>query len=135
MKVLIQRISQDDTQTLGELKILGCGEVQRFTCLELPWKDNRRNVSCVPEGRYRAIRYKHPERGSSIVVLNVPGRTDIMVHVANFHRQLQGCIAPGIGFRDIDRDGHVDVTESRIAMEMIYDVLPDKFILEIKNLF
>lgn len=131
MKVLIQRLSQDDTQTVGNILILGAGQIQQYCSLELPWRNNQPFESCIPAGKYRAIKYVHPKRKNSLVLFDVPGRTDIMMHVANFSKQLSGCIAPGVGFKDIDQDGHLDVVESRVAMDMIYDTLPGNFIIEI----
>jgi hypothetical protein len=63
--------------------------------IELPWRDNRRWVSCIPEGRYRLIRREHFRHGDQLAVANVPGRSGILIHPANFAlTELQGCIAP-----------------------------------------
>jgi hypothetical protein len=63
--------------------------------LELPWRFNKRKVSCIPEGSYLikkrfSVKYKwHLE------VLKVPGRSGILIHTANdAQKELQGCIAP-----------------------------------------
>src|SRR5690554_1292058 len=69
----------------------------KFICfmIELPWKENARNVSCIPDGRYELAlwytdRFKH-----HLVVKNVPGRSGILVHPANdAMRELRGCLAP-----------------------------------------
>lgn len=69
----------------------------KFICfmIELPWKENARNVSCIPDGRYELAlwytdRYKH-----HLVVKNVPGRSGILVHPANdAAKELRGCLAP-----------------------------------------
>lgn len=69
----------------------------KFICfmIELPWKENARNVSCIPDGRYELAlwytdRFKH-----HLVVKNVPGRTGILVHPANDAlKELRGCLAP-----------------------------------------
>lgn len=63
--------------------------------IELPWRNNRRRVSCIPEGRYRLIRRMHFKHGDQLAVANVPGREAILIHPANFAlTELQGCIAP-----------------------------------------
>lgn len=63
--------------------------------IELPWRNNRRNVSCIPEGRYRLVRRMHHKHGDQLAVANVPNREGILIHPANFAlTELQGCIAP-----------------------------------------
>src|SRR5690606_5207068 len=63
--------------------------------IELPWRNNRRWVSCIPEGRYRLFRRQHHKHGDQLAVANVPGRSAILIHPANFAiSELQGCIAP-----------------------------------------
>ncbi len=63
--------------------------------IELPWRDNRRNISCIPEGRYRLAFTKSNRHGLRLKVLAVPGRSGILIHAANdAATELQGCIAP-----------------------------------------
>lgn len=62
--------------------------------LELPWKDNRPRVSCIPEGVYSlaitdSFKFKRP----MLEILKVPGRAGIRVHNVNSWTQLRGCIA------------------------------------------
>jgi hypothetical protein len=75
--------------TNGELMLKVC-----YT-LELPWRDNARNLSCIPEGRYAlGVRYTK-ERGEHLIVQRVRGRDGILIHPANDAlRELRGCIAP-----------------------------------------
>ncbi|MEQ8906886.1 MAG: DUF5675 family protein [Pseudomonadales bacterium] len=63
--------------------------------IELPWKDNERNVSCIPEGRY-LIQTRHTEeRGLHYMLAQVPNRSFILFHPANNAlKELKGCIAP-----------------------------------------
>lgn len=63
--------------------------------IELPWKNNKRLISCIPSGRYRLVKREHPKHGSQLLLSNVPNREGILIHPANFAlRELQGCIAP-----------------------------------------
>ena len=69
----------------------------KFFChtIELPWHDNKRNISCIPEGVYEveprfSKRFKH-----HLILKNVKGRSFILFHPANdASKELQGCIAP-----------------------------------------
>lgn len=75
--------------------VLFAGEEQLCETIELPWRNNKRSVSCVPEGRYRLVRRYHHQRGDHLMLAHVPQRELILIHPANFAlRELQGCIAP-----------------------------------------
>ena len=62
--------------------------------IELPWKNNRTGVSCIPEARYELKKRFSPKFGWHLWVQHVPGRDLILIHPANdaLH-ELEGCIA------------------------------------------
>jgi len=63
--------------------------------IELPWRRNRRMVSCIPEGRYRLVKARYHRHGEQLGVFHVPHRENILLHPANAAADdLQGCIAP-----------------------------------------
>ena len=63
--------------------------------IELPWKNNERKVSCVPEGKYFLEKRYSAKFKWHIEVKNVANRSDILFHPANNAKQeLNGCIAP-----------------------------------------
>ncbi|MEZ5032148.1 MAG: DUF5675 family protein [Saprospiraceae bacterium] len=63
--------------------------------MELPWKENQRNVSCIPEGRYRPALRWNRRRGWHFQIPHVPDRDGILIHPANDAlRELRGCMAP-----------------------------------------
>lgn len=63
--------------------------------IELPWLNNQRRVSCIPEGRYRLVARFTASKGKHFAVLNVPGRDAILFHAANdAQAELLGCFAP-----------------------------------------
>lgn len=75
--------------------ILSCEE--RFLCftIELPWRENRRLVSCIPEGRYRLVLRFSERHRWHLMLKDVPGRTLILIHKANNAlKELKGFIAP-----------------------------------------
>ncbi|MFC3199862.1 DUF5675 family protein [Parapedobacter deserti] len=79
----------------GTNGVLHHGGKQVCQTIELPWRNNRRMISCIPEGRYRLIRRMHFKHGDQLAVAGVPGREAILIHPANFAlAELQGCIAP-----------------------------------------
>lgn len=92
-----------------------------YTC-ELTWNDNEPFMSCIPEGIYRCIPSAHNGRPSWLLV-DVPGRDDIMIHSANLPKQLQGCIAPGLRMGRLY--GNRAVLASKDAMKQL-----EKFFLK-----
>lgn len=114
--LFLRRMSYNPDSTLGTLTL---GDIKLLT-LELPDKDNLPNVSCIPEGRYSWFKRVSPSRKKEIIELaDVPGRTFIQIHEGNFTHQIAGCILPGLGLRDINKDNTFDVTHSRQAFELL----------------
>ena len=70
-------------------------DVEVCKTIELPWEENLRNISCIPEGDY-LLGLRHTERlGDHLVIEDVPGRQGILIHPANdAKKELRGCIAP-----------------------------------------
>ena len=63
--------------------------------IELPWKENLAQVSCIPEGRYELVKRWSPKFNRHLQVMNVPQRENILIHPANdAMHELKGCIAP-----------------------------------------
>ena len=118
---------------------LGAVEFGDFRCLslELPWLANRVNVSCIPGGigsqsvMYYCCKIDSEKLGECFEIMNVPGRTHIRGHSANYTRQIQGCVAFGDSIKDIDLDGVLDVTNSRATFSKLMDLLPNEFNLVI----
>jgi hypothetical protein len=126
LQLTLVRTLQDNHHTKGYL-ILPSG--MRLATIERPWKGNEPQVSCIPEGSYRA-RYTRSKRFGRLLyeVLDVPGRSGIRIHAANWAHELQGCIALGIAH------GAGLVLQSRIAMQRFHDELDGRpFTLCIKG--
>jgi len=113
--ISIVRTDKGPEQTLGKLFAIDKNLKVLFECetLELPWRHNRRNISCIPPGRYKARKRTSKKFGDHLHILDVRGRDFILIHEANFSRQLRGCIAVGRHRADIDSDGLLDVTSSQ----------------------
>lgn len=81
-----------DNGTNGELTHAGA---HVSYSIELPWKNNQHEISCIPEGRYELMKRYNVKFGGHFQVLNVPGRDEILIHPANNAlKELKGCIAP-----------------------------------------
>lgn len=91
--------------------------------IELPWRSNKRLVSCIPEGRYRLLRRLHYKNGEQLAVLNVPGREAILLHPGNAaFRDLQGCIAPVTKCTAPGKGNYSRIALERVK-ELVYPVL------------
>ena len=80
MDVRLTRIETGDQGTLGVLSVPGANPL--YT-LELPWRDNRQNVSCIPAGEYTARVTQSPRFGRVYHIQNVPGRSGVLIHSGN----------------------------------------------------
>ena len=75
-------------------KILSQGSLLTYS-IELPWKNNLAQLSCIPEGKYELEKRWSPKFFRHLQVMNVKNRDYILIHPANdaLH-DLKGCIAP-----------------------------------------
>lgn len=133
MRLTLETLHQSPTFTLGKILV---GEEWMFT-LELAWKLNQRNISCIPGGMYsmrllerERLRVRLRDESSDRSVRdaehtpNVDPRTpwerfNCDIHIANRTSELKGCIAVGNGFTWKDQF----LTGSKQAMTELYNFL------------
>jgi hypothetical protein len=72
----------------GSEGILSFGSFHCYS-LELPWKDNRSNVSCIPPGTYHVKIRISPKYGRVYWVTKVKGRTYILMHSGNYAGEIE----------------------------------------------
>jgi len=134
MKLHLIRLDYQKKQTLGFYHIYdGLEHKGTFNCLELPWLNNQRSISCIPEGEYKVLKRYTDKRGFHFHIIDVPHRTWILIHKGNYKHDIQGCQLPGLGFSDINKDGWLDVYSSTKALKKMVDILPDEFQLTIRS--
>ena len=117
-QVIIIRQPSTDQGTFGFLYTEG------FSChtLELPWRDNKRGLSCIPEGEYPCVWHKSPSKGRVYHITGTEPRADILIHSANFagdktlgwQTHLEGCIA--LGYRRGVMDNKFDKPQQAILV-------------------
>lgn len=121
--IVIARAYYSDC-TLGRLLVTATG--WRCFTLELPWRGNAASVSAVPEGLYPYRVATSPRTGKPVIWIdNVPERTAIQIHPANYTRQIEGCTAVGDSVRDLDGDTVPDVTNSEATLYKLLAKIPD----------
>ena len=99
-KVKITRDPSEDAGTFGVLTT-----DSGFSCYsgELPWRENKTGISCIPPGVYKCEKREFPKHGKVYEVLSVPGRTAILVHKGNYcgdrnkglKSDVEGCLILG----------------------------------------
>ena len=136
MKLKLLRTAQtpvkNPQQTEGVLYVIDDNKII-FDCktLELPWENNERRISCIPDGNYKCVKRVSKKYGHHWHVLDVENRSLILIHHGNYNRDTLGCILVGKEFKDINKDGLEDVTSSVSTMNKLRKLLPDEFELEI----
>ena len=134
MELILNRTYLEDA-TLGHL-VLPDGKV--FHTIERPWLDNKQYVSCIPEGIYTVAPYDSHKFPDVWEIKDVKDRSLILIHVANWAFELQGCIGVGVGatYLNHNKVAQKAVTGSVRAMNELKDILdyPSEFKLRITGL-
>ena len=130
-QIVITRTHENDTQTLGDLEVYTDKLIFACKTLELPDRDNQRNISRIPSNHYSALKHISPKFGKSLYIENVPDRSEILIHRGNYHTDTKGCILVGEDHTDIDNDGHKDVVNSKQTMDELYDILREPIYINI----
>lgn len=134
MRIEIIRQEFLDKQTTGLFKLIDDDNclVKEWHSLELGWKDNQVEVSCIPEGSYKAKKHDSPKFGESLWLQNVPNRSEILAHKGNYYTDILGCILIGKNLVDINSDGYKDVTSSGDSIKELMSLLNDIDEIEIE---
>lgn len=118
--------------------------------MELPWKNNAHNISCIPEGEYIITKSSPVEKDDPktpidesggrkprpywhFIINNVPNRQGCLIHKITYVKDLLGCIGVGLSFKDFNKDGVPDIDSSTQALELLIKTMPDKFKLRISK--
>ena len=124
--VVLERFCYHPKGTLGVIKFAG----DTFYTIERPWLDNAANVSCIPEGTYGVRWRESPKFGFTWELKDVPARTYILMHVANYSKDVQGCIGLGTTLMG----DTIAVGNSRVAIERFEALTKDiQWQMVIKN--
>jgi len=137
-RVEIFRLRRSDQGTEG---LLVSGDFHCRT-LELPWRGNRRQISCIPPGTYNVEIRLSNKYGRIYWVRNVPNRSYILIHSGNFagdtskgyKTHVMGCIL--LGKKSGYLGGQVAVLNSRITVRAFMEYMDyEPFELRIQEAF
>jgi len=88
--------------------------------LELAWRNNAPNKSCIPEGTY-IVKRDVTGRHRFYAIQDVPNRSNVEIHIANTISDLLGCIGLGMGI-----SANYDLVSSRIACNNLIEYVGDE---------
>lgn len=137
-KARIDRYWSDDQGSSGYLIAPG------FFCptIELPWRDNAPNFSCIPEGVYLCTMRRSPKFGWVYHITGVAGRSWILTHWGNlagdrtlgYKTHTYGCVLLGSYRGKVDGQRAVLLSRPTVRRFIEYMDRQD-FELEIRNNF
>ncbi len=134
--IKLYRFNSSDQGTLGYILTPTIG----FYTMELPWRDNKSNVSRIPNGEYECEFISSRKFGRCYWIKNVPGRSGVLIHPGNlagdvskgFVSNSWGCILLG---RKVGKLGDQNaVLVSRPAVRSFNNVMSQMpFMLQISG--
>ena len=118
----LTRFSTSDSGTKGTLHFDG-----GFSCktLELPWRENKKKISCIPPGTYKCSLYPSSKFGLVYNIEDVPSRNAILLHTGNFagdvnkglKSDVEGCILLGMKFGILSgQEAILDSRKAKLAL-------------------
>ncbi|HET8769629.1 MAG TPA: DUF5675 family protein [Gemmatimonadaceae bacterium] len=128
--LLLKRVALTPDANYGVL--IGPHGIPFAVTLELPWRDNKTNVSGIPQGRWRCERTVSPTFGETFEII-VPDRDHVLFHPANVVSELRGCVAVGHGFDFVMGDAGIVNSRKEFAEFMRLQRGVDAFTLHVIN--
>ena len=111
-ELILKRVSQTKLSTFG---VLIYNDVPFILTLEEAWRENKRNISCIPTGRYLCRPYTSAKYKNVWELQDVPNRSKILIHQGNTHDSTEGCILVGSQFEPVG--GVEGVQQSKPALD------------------
>lgn len=129
--IALRRLEQTDFASYGQL--VDAEENVICLTLELPWRDNHANTSCIPVGMYVAHRFRGKRPYDVFKLDGVPGRSDIELHIGNLPHDTEGCVLLGSNLWPIN--GQPGIAGSEAAFRRFMDHMKgvDSFTLVVSN--
>jgi hypothetical protein len=146
---LLDRVYLGD-RTLGSIYDSRAGLIAKT--LELPWRNNQRSVSCIPEGEYLVTTSgpvlkddpntevdesggRNPRPYSHYIIHNVPGRSGILIHKGYNPSWSQGCILVSGRFSNNESDSPTLEVDGGKKLQWMIDNLPKtwRLLIEAKS--
>lgn len=134
MKVIVTRKEYKNRATISDVVVYDKNNIVLFACvgLELPWRLNSRNTSCIPKGFYVVKRHISPKFKECFIIENVPERSQILIHAGNSISDTRGCLLVGReSIYDAKTDNYL-VLLSKNTLLTLLDMLDSTFSIEFR---
>lgn len=133
MELELLRVENTKDHTIGVLRIKDT-QIEIARTMEDAWKDNARNISCIPKGTYKVVRHTSPKYGNCFMVSNVPNRDYILIHAGNYATDTEGCILLGESVAT-NVAGKRMVTNSKVTVSKFMNLMREvsEFTLTVKE--
>lgn len=118
-------------ETLSTLNVIDDYDLIIFQCkgLEPPDRQNQKKISCILEDTYwvtfeeSSPHHEYPH----FRVEDKHGREGVLWHGGNYYFDTEACYLPGDSFGDRNKDGVLDVLNSRETLKKLIAILPKRF--------
>jgi hypothetical protein len=126
-RLILPRLQKLSDRTLGRLLVFdNLNVVGNFCTLELPWRNNKKNESCILSGYYTVVPRTSEKFGKHLLVENVLNRDLVLFHFGNDPTDTEGCIITGTGFANIDTTPEFEVIDSKNAMAKLARLITER---------
>jgi len=115
-KIKLNRLISNGSYTVGYIVIKLNDKKETLYTLELPYKNNERNISCIPKGLYALSVYSSPKFQTALKIHDVLNRSGILIHPLNTLKETKGCI--GLGLRMTMRNKKFAQEENKLEVEI-----------------
>jgi len=132
----LRRFIKTDYYTIGRLQFYNSqGKLlfEGFT-LELPNRQNQKNISCIPSGTYNVVARQSEKFGDCYHLQNVVNRSGILIHTGNFYKDTTGCIILGSSVEFMNDYTKTHLLQSLQAMKKLNSLQIKNFTLKITEL-
>jgi len=123
---VLKRVVENNFCTLG---VFLKDDIPVCLTLELPWRFNQVDISCIPRGVYKCEKYISARHGNCIAIHNVVNRSGILFHSGNDHRDTEECVLSGT--ESLTIKGIPSVINSKVALKKLPTSAPYKFDLKV----
>ncbi|EGQ9884154.1 TPA: hypothetical protein RQJ38_004424 [Vibrio vulnificus] len=134
VKLNLKRTKQMGETTLGQLTIEGVSK--SWFVLEPAGPDSITEGSDkrIQAGTYKLLPYSSPKYPNVYELQNVLGRTFILIHAGNYHKDTLGCLMPGKTWGVVAKS-HYSVGNSKSALKEIISEIENykKITINISN--
>jgi hypothetical protein len=138
----LKRIIKTETEIIGHLmlyssEVIDGKEINKkfiFDCytLELPYRENKKRISCIPAGVYLFEKWSSFKFGEVLKGKDIPNRDMIYLHPGNSYKHTLGCILVGYKYKQCEINGNFEIYQSRVAMDNLNKLIPESVTITIK---